>query len=73
VGLRVWKTIKALSDLSAVFLGFFAIAEGADPLTTMMLVTTVLVGWEVLEVVAVRDELRAALLEATDTTRNNED
>jgi phytoene/squalene synthetase len=49
VSLKVYKSIKALAQLSAVATGFLAIAEGADPLTTFALVATIVSGPEVLE------------------------
>ena len=49
MSIRVYKSIKALTFLSAVGLGLVAIRHGADPLTIYTLVATILVGPEVLE------------------------
>jgi lysozyme family protein len=49
MSLKAYKTIKALTQLSAVATGFYAIAEGAAPMVTFALVATIVSGPEVLE------------------------
>lgn len=51
VTLRVYKTIKAMTQLASVATGFYAIAQGADPTTTFALVAAVLVGPEAAETI----------------------
>jgi hypothetical protein len=51
MGIRVYKSIKATAQLLAVATGFFAIAQGADPLTTYALVALVVAGPEAVETI----------------------
>ena len=51
VTLAVYKTIKATTQLIAVATGFYAIASGADPLTTFGLVALIVSGPEAIETV----------------------
>ncbi len=51
MSLRAYKTIKAVVMLAAVATGFYAISEGADPMTTFALVALIVSGpdaWETL-------------------------
>lgn len=51
VGLKTYKTIKAVTQLASVATGFYAISQGADPTTTYALVAAILVGPEAVETV----------------------
>ena len=43
--LGLYKLIESLAELAAVFLGFYAISQGADPLLTFMAVAVIVGGW----------------------------
>lgn len=49
VSLRVYKSIKAVTQLAAVGTGFFAITQGADPLTIFGMVALIVSGPEAME------------------------
>lgn len=48
---RLYKTITAASRLAAVATGFYAISQGADPLTTFAMVAVIVAGPEAIETV----------------------
>ncbi len=56
MSVRVYKTVKAVTQLVAVATGFYAIAAGADPLTTFALVAMIVSGPEAIETVLVTAE-----------------
>ena len=66
MGLKIWKTIKALTELAAVLLGFYVIYAGGDPTLTFIGVMVIILGWEAVELLAVEDELREQLADAVD-------
>lgn len=47
--LAVYKTIKVLTQMLGVGAGIYAMSLGADPMTSLVIVGTILVGPEVLE------------------------
>jgi hypothetical protein len=49
VSLRVYKTIKATTQLIAVASGVFAIHQGADPMTVFALIAAIVTGPEMME------------------------
>lgn len=49
VSLKTFKSIKALTQLAGVAVGFYAISQGADPLTAFALVAFLVNGPEALE------------------------
>lgn len=49
----LYKLIESLAELAAVFLGFYAISQGADPLLTFLAVAVIVGGWKVVEFLAV--------------------
>jgi len=51
----LYKSIKALTDLAAVILAFYAIQAGLDPSTAVIFVAFVLGGWELVESLALRE------------------
>jgi hypothetical protein len=51
VSLRVYKSLKALTQLAAVAVGLVAIQNGAEPLTVYGLVAAILVGPEYAETI----------------------
>ena len=73
--LGVYKAIESLAELAAVFLGFYAISQGADPLLVMLAVSVIIAGWKVVELLAVyADDISTvadAISESNDT--NGED
>ena len=59
VTLHVYKLIKAVTDLAAVALAFYAIQAGLEPVNALLFVAFVLGGWEMVEVLALRDNATA--------------
>jgi hypothetical protein len=49
VSLRLYKSIKALTQLTAVGAGIFALHQGAPPLTTFAIIGIIVSGQEVME------------------------
>jgi hypothetical protein len=49
VSLRVYKTVKALTQLLAVGAGILSIHQGADPMTVFALIALIVTGPEALE------------------------
>lgn len=49
VSLRVYKTVKALTQLLAVGAGIFSIHQGADPMTVFALIAAIVTGPEAME------------------------
>jgi len=74
--LGAYKLIESLAELAAVFLGFYAISQGADPLLVMLAVSVIIGGWKVVELLAVyADDLGAiaqAMEDVKDTGDDNE-
>ena len=64
--LGLYKLIESLAELAAVFLGFYAISQGADPLLTFMAVAVIVGGWKVVEFLAVYADDIGTLAEAVD-------
>lgn len=56
VSVRVYRTIKALTQLLAVAAGIFAITEGADATTTFLVIGTIVVGPEAIETVITNEQ-----------------
>lgn len=55
VSVILWKTVKYIVELGVVGLSGFAIANGADPVTSLMIAAFVLSGPEALEYFVVRE------------------
>jgi len=62
----LYKSIKALTDLAAVILAFFAIEAGLDPSTAVIFVAFVLGGWELVESLALKEFERTERENASD-------
>ncbi|QLG47906.1 hypothetical protein [Natrinema halophilum] len=58
VTLAVYKTIKATTQLLGVVAGIIALQQGADPLTTIVVIGGVIFGPEYMEMILTRDENR---------------
>ena len=69
--LGAYKIVESLAELAAVFLGFYAISQGADPLLVMLAVSVIIAGWKVVELLAVyADDISTvadAISESNDT------
>lgn len=70
VTLFTWKSIKALWQLAAVGLAFYAISEGAAPFPTFALLVVLLVGPDAFEYIAIGDN---GLTFATDARDQSDD
>lgn len=59
MSLKVWKTIKAVTELAAVVLMAYAITKGADPTLAIVLAGAIVLGWETVEALAAAQQLDA--------------
>lgn len=79
VSLRVYKSIKALTELFSVAVVAFAISAGADPTISVIIVGAILLGWEAVEAIVVDSdvdvdsETAAAIVDALDEATDQED
>ena len=71
--LGAYKMIESLAELAAVFLGFYAISQGADPLLVMLAVAVIIGGWKVVELLAVYADDISTVAEALDAASDTEE
>lgn len=71
--LGLYKLVESLAELAAVFLGFYAISQGADPLLTFMAVAVIVGGWKVVEFLAVYADDIGTLAEAVSEQGTGDD
>ena len=71
--LGVYKAIESLAELAAVFLGFYAISQGADPLLVMLAVSVIIGGWKVVELLAVYADDISTVAEAISEGPQNDE
>lgn len=64
--LRVYKTVKALTQLAAVASGMLAMQQGADPMTTFLIIGVIVAGPEVMEYFVVTEDQKRARRDGTD-------
>lgn len=60
-GLKVWKSVKAVTDLAALALVAYGISAGADPTISVIIGGAIVLGWEIVETIAYDEAFREAL------------
>ncbi|WP_226041582.1 hypothetical protein [Natrinema sp. DC36] len=79
MSLRVYKSIKALTELTTVAVVGFAISAGADPTISVIIAGAIVLGWEAVEAlvadsdVSVDPEAAEAIVNAIDEATDQED